>query len=225
GIFPASEFFVAFTITITRIALSSSLSRSSGPGSLLRLLARGPERLQLVEALLEPLLIRLEVGGVLGREVLGLEERADLDLRLLARHRVRAAAHPLDGLVQRLDLPDPVARDELLGLGEGSVDDGPLLSGREAHPLALAARLEAVTVQHDPGLDQLLVELPHLGEELPGRHLSGLGRLRRLHNHHDAHCSAPVDFEVESATTDRESPLLPWRRTGPVWIDTIGDLS
>src|SRR6185436_13078457 len=34
--------------------------------------------------------------------------------------------------------------------------------------LACAARLEAVRVLHDAGLDQLLVELAHLGEQLFG---------------------------------------------------------
>ena len=47
-----------------------------------------------------------------------------------------AALEPLDRLVHRLDLPDPVAGDELLGLGERAVDDG-ALRAREADALAL----------------------------------------------------------------------------------------
>src|SRR5262249_2959278 len=65
-------------------------------------------------ALLLDLRAHLLVAGLqLGRELLAevrrLEHRPDLDLRLLARHRVRAAAQPLDRLLHRLDLPDPVA--------------------------------------------------------------------------------------------------------------------
>src|SRR3712207_1567510 len=55
-------------------------------------------------------------------EVLGLEDLPDLDLRL-APHRVRAALDPLDRLLHGADLPQPEAGDQLLGLGEGAVDD------------------------------------------------------------------------------------------------------
>jgi hypothetical protein len=34
------------------------------------------------------------------------------------------ALEPLDGFLARVALPDPVARDELLALGERAVDDG-----------------------------------------------------------------------------------------------------
>ncbi len=57
-------------------------------------------------------------------EVLDLEERANLDLPFLTGHGVRAAAQPLDRLFRRLDLPNPVAGDELLGLGERTADAG-----------------------------------------------------------------------------------------------------
>src|SRR5690606_31848892 len=122
----------------------------------------------------------LLLGAQLGREflaeVLGLEHRADLDLGLLAGHRIRAAPDPLERLLHRLDLPDPEAGDQLLGLGEGPVDDG-LLAAAEAHALALAARVQAVAGQHHASLDQLLVELAHLGDQLLARHHAGLGVL------------------------------------------------
>ena len=47
------------------------------------------------------------------------------------------------GLVHRLHLEQGVGGDQLLGLGEGAVDDGDLAAG-EPHALALGARLQAV---------------------------------------------------------------------------------
>ena len=68
-------------------------------------------------------------------EILQLIERADLDLAR-AGHRVGAALHPLDRLGHVFDLPNPVAGDQLAGLGEGPVDDG-ATGAVEGHPLAL----------------------------------------------------------------------------------------
>src|SRR2546422_538868 len=102
----------------------------------------------------------------------------DLDLRLTG-HRVRAALDPLDRLFLRLALPDPVAGDQLLRLGERSVDDG-ALAAREPDAGPLRARMQAVAGQHDPGLDQLLVELAHRREQLLARHDAGLALLRGL---------------------------------------------
>ena len=45
-----------------------------------------------------------------------------------------------------------------------------LLPAGEPDALALAARVEAVARQHDAGLDQLFVELAHVGEQLLARH-------------------------------------------------------
>src|SRR5690606_32631198 len=68
-------------------------------------------------------------------EVLQLVHRADLDLAG-ARHRIGAALHPLHRLGHVLDLPEPIACDQLTGLGEGTVDDG-ALRAVEGHALAL----------------------------------------------------------------------------------------
>src|SRR4051794_11491274 len=88
-------------------------------------------------------------SGLTGRlrEVRLGHDPADLDLRR-AGHRVRAALDPLDRLVHRADLPEPEAGDELLGLGERPVDDGPL-GAVEAHARALGARREALAGEHD----------------------------------------------------------------------------
>src|SRR5262249_12997739 len=122
-------------------------------------------------------------GRVDGREVLGLVDRADLDLRL-GRHGVGAALHPLHRLLHRLHVPKPVARDQLLGLGERTVGDGTALPG-ELDPLAVPARLQALADEHDARLHELLVEGAHLAEHLlvAGIELR-LGLLRRLHDHH-----------------------------------------
>src|SRR5690606_2202783 len=119
--------------------------RQTGPCRLLRSLAA------LRSCLALPLDLRAQallVFALLGRErrteVLGLVEGPDLDLRFLARHRVRAAPDPLDRFLERLHLPDPVAGDQLPGFRERPVDDRALAAGAaEAHALALAAGLES----------------------------------------------------------------------------------
>src|SRR5207244_2161076 len=62
-------------------------------------------------------LLLAQLGSELLAEVLSLEDRTDLDDRLAAGHRVRDALDPLNRLVERLHLPHPVAREQLLGLG------------------------------------------------------------------------------------------------------------
>src|SRR5215813_9653228 len=128
------------------------------------------------------LLLRPELGSELLTEVFGLVERPDLELLAVERR----ALEPRDRLVHRLHLPQPEAGDQLLGLGERSVDDGRLAS-REPDPLALGGRLQALAGLHDAGLDQLLVEVPHLGQRLMGRQHTRLGILGRFHDHHDSH--------------------------------------
>ena len=95
-------------------------------------------------------------------EILQLEELADLDLAVLIV-RVRAALHPLDRLGLVLHLDDPVAGDQLLGLGERPVDHA-ALAALEADARALRARLQAGAIEHDARLDHLLVELRHRAE-------------------------------------------------------------
>ena len=60
---------------------------------------------------------------------------ASVDLAQLDLHAAveRRALEPLERLLARRALPDPVARDELLRLGERTVDDG-ALAGRRSGP-------------------------------------------------------------------------------------------
>src|SRR6266516_5299597 len=111
----------------------------------------------------QALLLLPQLGRELGAEVLRLEHLADLDLGILP-HRIGAALDPFDRLLLRLHLPDPEAGDQLLGLGEGPVDDGALRT-REPDARALRARVQPFAREHHSGLYQLLVELPHRGEE------------------------------------------------------------
>jgi hypothetical protein len=63
-----------------------------------------------------------------GCEVFHLKNLADFDF-VVASAAVGATLDPLDGLFEGLDLQDRETGDELLGLGEGAVDDGTRLAG------------------------------------------------------------------------------------------------
>src|SRR5690349_22078028 len=154
----------------------------------------------------EPLVEGTELGGDRGAEVVELVERADFELRFLARHRVGAAARPLEGLVERAHLPEPVPRDELLRLGERAVHRAALSAG-EADALPMAARLETVAGEHDTRLHELFVELAHASEQLLTGHHAGLGVLRRLDHHHDSHRRVPSGV-LEDAPVESDRQLL-----------------
>ncbi len=103
--------------------------------------------------------------------------------------RIGAALHPLYRLVQRLHFPQPEARDQLLAFGEGPVDDGPL-AARKPDARALRGRLKALARQHDAGLDQLFVELPHFGEDLLVGEGARLGVFCGFDDNHESHRNA-----------------------------------
>src|SRR5260221_13539721 len=80
-------------------------------------------------------------------EIAHFEELAELDLGFGVRpHRVRAALGPLDGLLLRLHLEEPIARDDFLRLGEWTVDDRAFFAG-ELHLGALRSRLKTRAVE------------------------------------------------------------------------------
>src|SRR5258708_2179436 len=72
----------------------------------------------------------------------------------------RRALEPSHRLFHGLHLPEPEAADEFLGLSEGPVDYGPLLSGK-SDTLTLRAGLQPLACKHYAGLYQLLVQLTH----------------------------------------------------------------
>jgi hypothetical protein len=77
----------------------------------------------------QALFLFAEFGGEFGAKILGLEDLADFDFGLLVGHGVGAAFYPPDRLFHRFALPEPEASDQLLGLGEGPIDDGALVAG------------------------------------------------------------------------------------------------
>src|SRR3712207_3551072 len=137
----------------------------------------------------EAVLLLAQLGGELLAEVLGLEDRAQLE-EGLALHRVRAALGPLDGLLHRPDLPQPEPGDELLGLGERAVDGAAVAAG-EAHAGALGARRQPLAGQHAARLDELLVVVAHGLEQVGRRHLAGFALGGGLDQDHDAHRVPP----------------------------------
>ena len=98
-----------------------------------------------------------------GCEVFHLKDLADFDF-VVGGAAVGATLDPLDGLFEGLDLQDREAGDELLGLGEGAVDDGTRLAG-EFDACAFGTGMEAIEEEQDASLDELFVVLAHLGHE------------------------------------------------------------
>src|SRR6478736_5787417 len=90
----------------------------------------------LVDLGAQPLLGGAHLGRELGAEVLGLEHLAQLELDVAAGVPRRPAPDPVERLLARADLDDREAGDQLLGLGERTVDDG-RLAVREFHARAL----------------------------------------------------------------------------------------
>src|SRR5215471_5625477 len=117
--------------------------------------------------------------------------RETLTALLLAQeaHLAQALAHdrheafrPLDSLRLRLDLDQAIARQELLGLGEGAVRQADLSSlGPEAEPIG--TRGEPLGREQD-------ARLVHLCDQITnGRHLLRIGRGAGLSGLVDAHVS------------------------------------
>src|SRR2546425_12001744 len=93
---------------------------------------------------------------------------------------------PLECLVNRAHLPQPVPGHQLLGLRKRAVDDGALLAV-EPNALALRARVEAAGPEHQPGLDQLFVELLVLRDSLRGWGIRRLALLAFLCHYQHTH--------------------------------------
>jgi hypothetical protein len=164
--------------------------------------------------------------SVLGRqtELLHGAERLDVevDARVGVRQRsfaVRSgdALRPFDRLLPRLHLDQPVAGDQLLRLGEGSVDHGALSSG-ELDARALRARLEPGEVEQDAGFRQLLVVLRHFGNERLARRDARFRVLVGFDYHHESH--RRVSFSVRIGAGLPSGPRSTGRRTRCGEIDT-----
>src|SRR5438128_9878980 len=131
---------MAFTMIMNRIVLSPPF----GPG------ARLPA---------QALLLLPDLGRERRTEVVRLEDLANLDLEAVLEGRT---LEPLDRLFLGLHLPQPEPGDQLLRLGERSVDHGPFAS-RESDTRAFGARLEPLGREQHAGFRPLFGELPHRG--------------------------------------------------------------
>ena len=100
-----------------------------------------------------------------GCEVFHLKDLADFDFAFTGGAAVGTTLDPLDGLFEGVDLQDLEAGDELLGLGEGAVDDGTRLAG-EFDACAFGTGMEAIEGEQDASLHELFVVLAHRGHEL-----------------------------------------------------------
>ena len=87
----------------------------------------------------QALFFLFELRSEFGAAILGLECLTNLDLGFRCM-RIGAALYPFDSLFQRPHLPQPESGDKFLGLGEGSVDDGTLGSGK-LNTFALRGRM------------------------------------------------------------------------------------
>src|SRR5262249_17303485 len=112
--------------------------------SIARWVADDLTRLILDGPLAQPLVGLAQLRRELLAEVVGLEDLAQLDLDTAVERR---SLEPLDRLLARRALPDPVACDDLLGLGERTVDDG-ALAAVEADLCALGGRVQPLAGQH-----------------------------------------------------------------------------
>ena len=83
-------------------------------------------------------------------EVFGLEDLADLYVGL-AFVEDGAALDPLDGLFERLDLPEPEASDEFLAFDERAVNDGGTVLAGEVDAGAFRGGVKTVVASQDSG--------------------------------------------------------------------------
>src|SRR5919199_1013506 len=192
------------TDTSRTMRVSPAISRADSirqTASIARWVADGATASVLLGGLLaQPLVGLAQLGGELLAEVVGLEDRAQLDLHAAAE---RCALEPLDRLLARSALPDPVARHDLLGLGERTVDDGALVA-LESDLGAPGGRVQALARQHDAGLDELLVVPRHRLQELRGGHLARLGLGAAGDQNHETHCCLLVVVGVAFTRTSNE---------------------
>src|SRR5687767_13615886 len=133
-----------------------------------------------------------KLGSELRAEVLRLEYLANLDLGI-AGHRVRTALDPLDRFFLRLHLEQPESGYQLLGLGERTIDHGPLVT-REPHTRTLRARVQSFAGKHDARLDKLFIVCAHLGQHLLRRHQACFGVPCGLYHHHESHLVSLMSY-------------------------------
>ena len=123
----------------------------------------------------------------LGRVVRRLGDLPHLD-RAVADRRARG---PLDGLLLRARLDDPVAADELLGLGERPVRDRRPVAAREVSRVAVDGGCSPSSARSAPALASSSLYLFIACDELERRALVGLARIDEQHEAHRRECTPP----------------------------------
>src|SRR6266481_826123 len=139
-------------------------------------------------------------------EILCIEDLPDFDFSTTVEWRT---LHPVDRLVQRLDLDEPEAGDEIIGHSKRAMAHAGLSGIFD--PGALRRRMQALARQHDARLHHLLVELAHGREHFGARHHAGFAVLVGLHNNHESHRHAPLfnsEAGCEPALTHKTNRVL-----------------
>src|SRR5215467_715456 len=154
-----------------------------------------------------------------GCEVFGLEDLADLYVAF-AVGRVGASLDPLDGLFERLHLPEPEAGNEFLGLGERAVNDSAVLAG-EADNGAFGRGVKTVVAYQNSGFQELVVEFVHVGHEL-GIGGCAFGVFRGFDDDHESHFVCPFGLSWSDVPVQSLLAALPVCRMRRCRID-MGD--
>src|SRR5580692_3171114 len=191
------------TATSRTMRVSPAINRADSirhTASIARWVADGLTSLMLGGALAQPLVGLAQLRRQPLAEVARLEDLAQLDLDTAAERR---PLEPLDRLIARRALPDPIARDDLLGLCERTVDDGPL-AAVEADLRTPGGRVQALAGQHHARLDELFVVLRHLPQDLRAGHLARLGLGATGNQNHETHWYLLVVDEVVTTRTSNE---------------------
>src|SRR3984957_8799754 len=144
----------------------------------------GLDHLVLGSLLSQPLVRLAQLRRELLAEVRRVEDLAQLDLHTSAERR---SLEPLDRLITRRPLPDPMARDDLLRLRERAIGDAPF-AALEAYPRAPRGWVQALPRQHHARADELFVVLRHVSQKLRAGHLARLGLRAPGDQNHETHC-------------------------------------
>jgi hypothetical protein len=124
-------------------------------------------------------------------------------------------AWPIHGLLHRLHLEDPIARDQLLRLVKRPINDGAASPG-ELHTPPLSAREKPREIDKHSGLFELIVVPAHRGEQVLARHCTRF-RIPLDHQHHPHVMPPPWTSSPASSTSGEpgREALTTFSRTAP----------
>src|ERR1700722_12959593 len=166
------------------------------------------------QLLAEEVFLLPEFRREIGAEVFHLVKRANLNFRVRVE---RSPLEPFDSLIDGLNAPYPVARNQFPCLGKRSIGDNMACSG-ELHAFAARTWPKTVGDQQEARFGQLFVVLAYFCEEFSAGNSTGLRFLARFHYDHHPHRFFSV-FEVELEVSFSKLSLV--CRMGPEEIDTL----